>query len=434
MNATDVDSSSFSKSNRINFKELFLATAVIGLSALLPACKNNQTVNNQTPDPVPVKFATLETERIVEASEFVGRLEAVDQAEIKSEIQGQVKQILVESGQNIEAGQVLLELKPDQTVSQVESARAAVNIAESNRDTALEQLKVAGANRDTAQSEVNLAKTNFERAKFLLEGGVIGEFDYDRAAQDLEAKQNNLSSANNAVAAAKAAISQAEANIAQARAQLDEAQVSVNFKKIKAPISGVLDDIPVDIGDYVSTGETVAKIARNNALDLRISVPSNRRKQLKAGLPVELIDPTTKTTLARGSINFIAPTVDPSSQVILTKARFSDENGSLRDGQYVQARVIWNTEPGITIPTIAVSRQSGKDFVYLADEITNDAGETKPIVRLHPVELGALQDTSYQVIDGLEAGDRVATSNILKLQNMTPVQPDSNTTTSQNQI
>ena len=398
-----------------------IITVVMGASLLSTAC---QPTTSTPPPPTPIQFTTLATETLEESSEFVGNLEALQIAQINAEIQGRILELQATPGQYVEPGTVIMVISPDQTVPQFESAQASVNAAVAARDAAIEELRVAEANRDTAQSQVDLAETNFARAEFLLEAGAIGEFDFDEAEQNLEAQRNSLDAANNQVAAAQAAITQAEASIVEARGQADAAGVSVGFTQITAPIAGILGDIPLKIGDYVSPGQEVTSIAQNSTLDLNISIPSNRSNQLREGLTVELIDPNTSEQLGTGELTFISPTVDTDSQVILAKARFQNTNGTLRDGQYVRARVIWDTQPGVLVPTVAIARQSGRDFVFLVDEETAESGETQEVVRLHSVELGNLQGTTYQVLDGLDAGDRVAVTNILKLRDGAPVQPD----------
>ena len=167
----------------------------------------------------------------------------------------------------------------------------------------------------------------------------------------------------------------------------------------------------------------MAKVAQMEAVFLNIEVPSNRSMQLRTGLTVELIDPTSKEQLATGSLTFVSPTVNTEGQTILTKARFRNPDGNLRDGQNVQARIIWETQPGLLIPTTAISQVGGKSFVFLVDDEPNE--NEQEVVRLSPVELGAIQGNSYQVMAGLEAGDRIAVSNILKLRDGVPIQPES---------
>ena len=125
-----------------------------------------------------------------------------------------------------------------------------------------------------------------------------------------------------------------------------------------------MDNFPVKEGTYVSAGQSVvARITQSDDLFLNIQVPSSRANQLKLGLTLDLIDPTSKEKLSTGKLTFISPTVDPENQTILARARFHNQ-GNLRNGQYVQARLTWDTERGILVPTGAISRTGGKEFVY----------------------------------------------------------------------
>jgi RND family efflux transporter MFP subunit len=396
---------------------LLIATINTGCS------RSNPEVQATSPPPIPVKLATLKAANLEDSSEFVGNLEATEKVIIKPEIQGRIKEIRVSPGDRIPQGEVIMVLEPDQTQSQLATAEAGVKVAMANRDAAIEKLKVAQSQQDSAQAQVNLAQVNFKRAKFLLESGAIGQFDYDRAETDLETKKNQLNEAKNSVRAAEAAIRQAEANIRQAQAQVETAAVSVGFKQIVSPISGMIGDLPVKQGDYATTGEAIATITRNDVLDLRISVPSRRSGQLQPGMMVELLDPGTQKTLSKGEINFISPNVDTSLQTILIKARFPNRGGNLRDGQQVEARIVWDNEPGILIPTTAISRVGSKSFVFVEEQKESTDGKTQPIVRQRPIQLGNIQEANYQVLEGLEVGDSIAVSNILKLRDGAAIQP-----------
>jgi RND family efflux transporter MFP subunit len=398
---------------------------LIPTSALVSSCRQvDPTATASGPPPVPIQTETLSSGIIEDSSEFVGNLEAVSRVEVRPEVPGQIQSILVEPGQPVAAGQSVLVLQPAQTAPQLENAQAAIALAQASRTTAVQQLRVAEAQRNTAASNLELQRVNFERAEFLIGEGAIGQFDYDRALFNYESAQNSLDAAEDQVRAAQAAIAQADASIQQAQAQANAARVDADFRNITAPIDGIMGDIPVNPGDVVNAGQAIAVIAQNGLLDLRIAVPSNRSDQLRQGLTVELIDPNTGESLANGSINFISPTVDATAQSILTRARFTNVNDNLRDGQYVQARIIWDTQPGLLIPTTAISRISGQDFVFLVEDTTTDNGEPQTVVSLNPVELGAIQGDRYQVRGGLETGDRIATTNILRLRDGTPVQPE----------
>ncbi len=342
--------------------------------------------------------------------------------EVRPEIQGRIEGIFVAPGQAVGAGQSIMRLKADQTVPQYQGALAAIQVAIGNRDNALKALDVAKAQRETFKTNLKLDTVNVGRAKMLVEAGALGQIRLDEALTKETASKNQLVAANEQVEAAAVMVQQAEAQIRQAQAEADASRVSIDFKEVISPIAGIVDDIAVKVGDYVSTGQAVTKVAQMDALLLNIQVPSERASELRTGLRVELLDPASKSQIAMGSLTFVAPTVDPNAQGILTKARFRNIGGKLRDGQNVMARIVWDTQPGILIPTTAVSRVGGKEFVLLVDDQKDESG--REVVRLHPVGLGPIQGDRFQVRSGLKSGDQIAVTNILKLRDGVPIKPE----------
>lgn len=401
---------------------LIVGTA-ISLSLLSTACRSSPDANAAFPG-LPTQVETLRSDTIEESSTFVGTLEAVQIVEIFPESQGRIDQILVEAGQEVKAGQVIMVLRPDQTGPQYEASLAGVDVARTNRDTAVKQLEIAKAQRDTARAEFELYKTYIPRLQRLFEEGAIEQLRLDEGLQQQEVSRTQLFAAEEQVATAELAVTQAEATIRQNQFQAQAALVDVQDKAVVAPIAGIVGNLPVKLGDYVNSGQTiVAKVSQTESLFLNLNVPANSSSDIRTGLAVELTDPTGETLLTTGSLTFVSPTVEAEGQTILAKARFRNVEGKLRDGQNVQARIIWETQPGVLIPTTAISRVGGKDFVFLVDETPNEAGQE--VVRLSPVELGDIQGDSYQVLEGLEVGDRVAVTNIIKLQDGVPIIPES---------
>jgi multidrug efflux pump subunit AcrA (membrane-fusion protein) len=91
----------------------------------------------------------------------------------------------------------------------------------------------------------------------------------------------------------------------------------------------------------------------------------------------------------------------------------------------VQAKITWDRSNGILVPTTAITRIGGQAFVFVVEEKTNEAGEKQQVVSQRPVQLGPVQGNSYVITEGLKSGDQVATTNILKLRDGAPVQPES---------
>ena len=399
----------------------------LSISFLSTSCSSESDTSGEVQaaaPALPVQLVKLQSEIVRDSSEFVGNLEAVQIVQIRPEIQGRIEKILVQAGDRVEAGQSIMILKPDESAPKYEAALSQIEMAKGNYQNALKQLDIARAKRDSAKTESDLANAYLPRLQTLVNEGGVAQVQLDEVLLQAETAKNNLITAEQEIAAAEVKVQQAETSISQAQAEANAASVSVNNKEIKAPIAGVVDNLPVKEGDYVSAGQSVvAKVAQSEDLFLNIQVPSNRASQLKPGLRLDLLDPTSKEKLSTGKVTFVSPTVDTAGQTILAKARFNNQNGELRDGQYVEARLTWDTHRGLLIPTKSISRIGGKEFVYQVSDETNENGQE--VVSLTPVELGAIQGNSYQVISGLETGDRIAISNILKLQDGAPIDPES---------
>lgn len=393
------------------------------ISVFVNACGKNEPVAKAQP-PISVRVETLSLDKVQDSTEFVGNLEAAKWVELKPEIQGQVQEIFVQPGERVAPGSPIMVLKPDQTVPQFEAAKVAVSNAKTARVASVREREVAVADLSSAQSDLELAETNYGRAKYLLGQGAIGQFTYDQAKNNLDIARNRLKSAKERLRVADVGIQQADGNIQQAQAQAQAAGINVGFKQIMSPIDGVVGDIKVNVGDYVTTGQTVTTITQNDELDLRLSVPSGNISKLRFGLPVELVDPNTKQKIGTGSVNFISPNVSPQAQSILIKARFSSQSGRLKNGQFVQARIIWGQSPGILVPVTAVTRTGGQGFVFVVNENT-DSKENQTIVEQRPVTLGQVKGDQYEIVNGIKPGEQIATSNILKLRNGAPIQPES---------
>lgn len=415
-----------------------LALLGLGLLALPLVSCQKQGPQGAAPTAVPVKLQVLQTSAVADSSEFVGRLESTERVDLRPETQGRIAAVQVQAGDRVTQGTTILTIQPAQTVPQLEGAQAGVGVAQANRNVTVQQLRTAEKNLEIARSELGsaqasqkLAKTNFDRATFLLGQGAIGKFDYDRARTEMEVSGNRVQAAQErvgqaqvAINQARAGVGQAEAGVRQAQSQVAAAQVNVGFKQVTAPISGMIGEIFVKPGDLVSSTQTITNIIQNDALDLRMSVPSNRLNQLRRGLTVQLVDPDSRKQIGTGQVDFISPSVDPSAQSILVKARFSNTNRNLRNGQYVQARIIWDRGTGLLIPTNAVLQMSGKSFAYVA-ETDNSNGKAQQVARMRPVKLGDIQQQSYQVLNGLKPGETVIVSGILRLRDGVPIQPES---------
>ena len=324
-------------------------------------------------------------------------------------------------------------------MSNAEAELRGVEAEVASAEAAVEESK---ADLRQQEAELELARTNLERSKFLVEEGAQSQQILDDRTKDLNAaqaqtdalkaavnsSQKALNAAKERVASARSAIAGQEAALRQAQTRVNIATDNLDFNRITAPINGVVGNIQPKVGDYLEAGDLVTSITQDDALELNVSVPIEQTADLALGLPVEIINRQGEA-IAEGDVSFVSPRTDRSSQAILVKAAFNND-GRLRDDSFARARIIWSQEPGVLIPTEAVSRIAGKSFVFVAEEKAGEGGKKNLVAVQKPVELGEIQGQSYQVVSGVKPGDRLIVSGILNLADGTPIEPESETVSS----
>ncbi|MFE4106258.1 efflux RND transporter periplasmic adaptor subunit [Almyronema epifaneia] len=397
---------------------------------------------------VPVKLATVQQGTLRNSSEFIGTLDAQAGVALQPEVAGRITQIYVSSGDRVAAGTPILQLSPDRTQAELSAALANATAARAARDSSRSQLNSLLARRAEVEAEVNLQEEEYRRTAYLVEQGAQSEQALDIASRDREAARASLRSAEQEIAAARSSIEQANAAYEQAQANAAAVREDLQDRTVSAPIAGIVADIPVELGEYVSPGTVLTTVVQNDTLELELSVPIDQAEQLELGLPVELLGADSQPPLSTGSITFISPQADSDSQTILAKARFQNTAGRLQNDQRVNARIIWNQRPGVLVPTSAISRLGGQSFVYTAVEAEateqgeapagtrspqspNAPSEPQQIARLRPVTLGSIQGNSYQVLEGLSPGDIIVVSGVINLQDGVPIMPQSEATADQ---
>jgi len=156
-------------------------------------------------------------------------------------------------------------------------------------------------------------------------------------------------------------------------------------------------------------------IEANLGLEVYIAVPVQQAPNLKPGLPVRIVSDTNQV-LATEKVDFISPSVDDATQTVLVKAAVSD-GSKFRTDQFVRARIVWSTAPGLMIPITSVNRVNGQFFAFLAEN--SGRGLT---AKQHAVTLGPVIGNDYVVIGGLKAGDQLIVSGLQKIGDGAPVQ------------
>ena len=322
---------------------------------------------------MPVQTVTVALTPVPQSSEYVATIKSRRSATLQPQVDGRLTAINAHSGDHVKAGQVIMAIDPLHQQASVDSA------------TATERQKKALYDYNTSE---------IERQKKLFDAGITSRDVYEQAQQ---------------------AYANAKADYESAGAASKTQQEQLAYYTVRAPFDGVVGDIPVHVGDYVSSTTTLTTVDENKDLEAYIYIPTERSSQLRMGLAVDLLD-TNENLLEKSKIDFISPQVDSTLQGILVKAPVSATPEMLRNAQLVKARVVWSTSPMAVVPVLAIVRQGGQSFVFVAQE-ANGHWMTHQVA----VTLGDTIGNDYSVTAGLNPGDKVIVSSTQFLVNGMPV-------------
>lgn len=223
-------------------------------------------------------------------------------------------------------------------------------------------------------------------------------------------------------------------NFLAADANLKARQADLAYRDLRAPIDGVVSDVSVKPGDVIRAGMPFTTIQRSARLLARMEVPARFSVQVRRGQPV-LLDPPGATSPMEGRVVSIDPRVNSATQSFLVKAELANVGGRFRNGERVGTRLLMNERLQVAVPALAVTRTSGQTFVFLLgtladlerfpgnapiDALRDLPGDTRFALQ-RPVRLGQLQNNRYPVLEGLNPGDTLITSNLFSLRHGTPV-------------
>lgn len=323
--------------------------------------------------PMPVEAVTLAERPVEQTSEYVGTVKSRRSTDVQPQVEGFVTRIAVHSGDRVSPGAVLMQI-----------------------DARQQQAAVAGteSQRAARQADVEYARQQAARLKTLYEAGAASKAELEQAQTALTTSEAQLEAADAVV-----------------RAQ----RVGLGFHQVTAPVAGIVGDIPVRVGDSVTRSTVLTTIDQSAGLELYLNVPVQDAQQLKVGLPVDLLDERGQP-IARESISFVSPSVDPATQSVLAKAVIGDA-GRFRNDQYARARIVWTQAPALTAPIVALNRINGQFFAYVAE--SGEGGKT--VARQRAVDPGPIVGNDYVVRSGLKAGDRLIVSGVQKIRDGAPV-------------
>jgi RND family efflux transporter MFP subunit len=353
--------------------------AVIGAAVVATACNGGEAAvpaggpGGGAPMAMGVEVVTLAPKAVERSTEYVATVKSRRSTTIQPQVEGFVTAIMARPGQRVGAGAPLM---------QIDSGRQQAAVA------SLQSVRAA------READMKFAQQQAERMKKLFDAGAVSQQEYEQAAT---------------------AVQTTEAQLRAMDAQIREQQVELGYHRVTSPTAGMVGDIPVRIGDRVTRQTVLTTVDENAGLELYINVPVAQATGLKPGLLVRVVDDSGQP-IATSEVNFVSPSVDPSTQSVLVKAPLQS-NAPFRTDQFVRTHLVWSNEPGLTVPLVAVSRVNGQYFVYVAEK--GDGGML--VARQRAVQLGPIVGNDYVVLGGVKDGDQLIVSGVQKIGDGVPV-------------
>jgi len=337
--------------------------------------------------------------------ELAGSLIASDQARVSSEVSGIVRRVLVELGQEVAAGQVIveldtreLELALQRAESQLRQTQAqlgidGVNVKEPPPDDQISSVRLAIANRDDAAAQLR-------RAERLRQQNLLPQADLDTAETRVKVTEANYRTALENAQSLKATLQDRLHAVEQAQKKLSDAN-------IRASISGQISERLINQGEFIRENTPVVSIVRLNPLKLLTSVQERHAGVVNAGLPVEFSVEASPDRTFSARVAFVSPTVDAATRTFPVEVLVDNGHRLLKPGFFAKGVIHTHIDENVlAIPEDAISTLAGVSNVYIIED--------GKILR-QPVTLGVRQGNLVEILSGLKGNEQLAASNLTML-------------------
>jgi HlyD family secretion protein len=408
-----------------------IGAGILGLGAIAIVIQRSQgTAYEVDALTVPVESTAL-TVRISAS----GTVEPVQTVNLSPKSAGILERLYVEQGDTVTAGQLIAQMRSRDIEAQLRQNQAAVaeaeaRLAEVRRGSISTDIGQGAAAVDAAiaqqadaEARLDLARGQLERNRQLYNQGAISANELDTFEREVRSAEAGVDQAQARVEEARQrlvdlrdgsepeAIAQAEARLAQAQAQLEATQVLLEDTRIRAPFSGVITQkfategafvTPTTTASDASSATSTAIVALASGLEILAEVPEADIEEIQPGQTVEIQADAFPDLQFRGRVRLIAPEAIERQNVTLFQVRVELLTGTetLLSNMNVSLDFIGEQlSDALVVPTVAVITQAGQTGVLVPDEDDR--------ISFQPVTLGSQVGEEIQIIEGVEAGDRV---------------------------
>jgi membrane fusion protein (multidrug efflux system) len=306
---------------------------------------------------VPVEVQPLRRAEMIAVQSGTAPIEAHEEAEVVAKVAGEVRQLFVEEGDTVKAGQLMARLDGDRLRLEV------------------------------AQTEANLRKL---------------ERDYNR---QLELSQKGL--------VAKGTAENAKFDLDALRASYDSARLELSYTEIRAPIDGVVSARHIKVGNTIAQNAPTFRVTNLDPLVAYVHIPEKEFRKLAPDQSAEVVVDALGGERFAGTISRISPTVDPKTGTFRARVEVADQSRRLKPGMFARVNIVYERRAdALQLPRTAILDADGQQSVYVVD-----SGKAQQRV----IRTGLANAGWIEVLDGLTGDERVVTVGQAGLKSGTPV-------------
>lgn len=358
-------------------------------------CNNNEKETTTTTSIRPVKYIAVGSRNLVGQHSFTGLAKAQQKANLSFKVGGTINRILVKVGDQVRQGQALATLDAtDYQISYTQSL-ASVENAGAQIESAVAQVESAKTNYLTAQS-------NYQRFEKLYENNSISLSDFEQAKANYLSAQASYKAAQTQVKAAEAG-KNSSVSVAQSAAN------QVNYTKITAPFGGVITNVMIEPNEVVGQGTPIVIINSIGNPDIEIGVPENTISEIQDNQKVTVRFNSLGDQEFKGLVHEIG--YSSSGTTYPVTIRLVDSDPRIRPGMPASAMFTHAGNHGVKsaliVPPSAVGEDNNGNFVYLIQ-----SNNEKHICKKQKVSVGRLSDAGFEILSGLNNGDKVASAGL----------------------
>ncbi len=392
----------------MKFSSLRLLTVTVVSFAIVTSCakKEAPAAKKESGGPIAVTATKVHMREIQRIVDSVGTLFPFDEAIISAEIDGRVDKVSFDLGDAVKEGQILVHIGDEEQRYLLLQNEAQLRSAMERLGLRNEQDRVADITTTPdmrrAQADLFDAEQRYKRVRNLADQGIGSQQDLDQAKSRFDAAQAALDATSNQT---RNLIQEVE----RFRAIVDLQRKKLRDTTVKAPFGGSVKERQVTAGQYVRANTPLLVLVKTDPIRLRMEVPERMAPWVKVGQVAQISLEAYADRKFEGKIWRISPTVDQSKRTFIVEALITNSNGQLKPGSYARTRIpTEKVDKALLVPTRAVNYILGSNKSYV---IKNG------VVEAREVKLGDRFEQEVEILEGVEEGEEVATSQLPRMDN-----------------